>query len=438
MKRFWKYFFYEGILLLSCIVFGTMLMIAVYCIPRDVMWENVKDSVGTLEKEGLYYCVLDTVNSRLDNFTDAFMIGNVITSRGKGIIDDAMCNYRTSVSGMNNIQSLRAYVDHNPTGFWSYGRYWHGYLVFLKPLFTIFNYSQIRWLNMILQSIIIVSVCTLMKKREMTWFCVPLLVTWYLLCPLALMMSLQFSSIFYISFVACLVILLLHEWLDSKYYPYFFMVVGTATSYFDMLTYPTLSLLMPLTLVIVLRSRHKAKVLTPLVTMINYGVSWVVGFLGMWIGKWCMATLLTGADFISQSFSQVLVRISSTTMNGDAIALTTGLQRSANALLTSPVPLVLLLAVGVCVILLAINQKSMDCRIENMYPYILIACVPIMWLLITCNHSSIHFWFTFRNLAASVFALLMGLIAQINQSAYTASDHAISKRIKNTNRAGDR
>lgn len=32
-----------------------------------------------------------------------------------------------------------------------YGRYWHGYQVVLAPLLTVFDLSQIRWLNAALQ-----------------------------------------------------------------------------------------------------------------------------------------------------------------------------------------------------------------------------------------------------------------------------------------------
>ena len=66
----------------------------------------------------------------------------------------------------------------------TYGRYWHGYLVILKPLLFIFNYYQIRWLNTIigcsLISIIMIGFYKNLEAVNMHW---PLLqVCCFLIC----------------------------------------------------------------------------------------------------------------------------------------------------------------------------------------------------------------------------------------------------------------
>lgn len=377
------------------------------------MLPNVKVSLETFEKEGVYYRLFDSQGSQLDNFTDAFMVGNTITSMGKSIVDDAMSNYRTSGNGLNNIQSLRAYVEDDSIGFWSYGRYWHGYLVLLKPLFTIFSYSQIRCLNVLFQVGLIAALCVALTKRGLARLCLPIILAWYLLCPPAVMMSLQFSSVFYIAFGACLLIALFHEHYEKKGYPYIFIIIGAATSYFDLLTYPMLTAVLPLAVILALQSGKNRRLSTSLIFLVKCGIAWGVGFLGMWFGKWCIASLLTGVNYISQSLSQIATRTSATTSAGEQVAITEGLKRSLEALLTPPVLLGLGLAAVLCIVLFVKKKKQIECSFINFIPFILLSFVPIVWLMITCNHSTVHYWFTYRNLAASVFALFTGLLVLI-------------------------
>lgn len=413
MKRYFRCLRRSCLLMISCIILGTLLILLAYCIPKWAMLPNVKASLETFEKEGIYYRLFDSQGSQLDNFTDTFMVGNTITSKGKGIVDDAMSNYRTSGDGLNNIQSLRAYVEDDSIGFWSYGRYWHGYLVMLKPLFTIFSYSQIRYMNVLFQVGLIVALCVALAKRGLTQLCLPIILAWYLLCPPAVMMSLQFSSVFYIAFGACLLITLFHEHYKKKGYPYIFIIIGAATSYFDLLTYPMLTAVLPLAVILALESGKNRRFFASFIFLAKCGTAWGAGFLGMWFGKWCIASLLTGVDYISQSLNQIATRTSATTSAGEQVAITEGLKRSLETLFTPPVLFGLGLATVLCIVLFVKRQKQIEFSFINVIPFILLSLVPIVWLLITCNHSTVHYWFTYRNLAASAFALFTGILALI-------------------------
>ena len=72
-------------------------------------------------------------------------------------------------------QSLRMAIDDNNTGGepQDYSRYWHGYLVYLKPLLTFLTVPAIRLLNFVIQFILLFMVIlkindVLNKKR----FCI--------------------------------------------------------------------------------------------------------------------------------------------------------------------------------------------------------------------------------------------------------------------------
>lgn len=149
--------------------------------------------------------------------------------------------------------------------------------------------------------------------------------------------------------------------------------------------------------------------------IVAYGASWGIGFLAMWAGKWILATMLTDNNVLLKALDQIKLRTSNTSSGNETIAITTGLAKCIETLLIPPVQFILLVCLIVSVLILIKNRKHISCRFVSIYPFVFISIIPIIWLLITNNHSSIHFWFTYRNLAATVFALYSGILAQIEQ-----------------------
>lgn len=65
------------------------------------------------------------------------------------------------------------------------------------------------------------------------------------------MMSLQFNSVFMVTFTAMLIIAYRNEkWKDKPLYIWgvFFLIIGAFTSYLDLLTYPLVTLGLPILL----------------------------------------------------------------------------------------------------------------------------------------------------------------------------------------------
>src|SRR5699024_5922954 len=71
-----------------------------------------------------------------------------------------------------------------------------------------------------------------------------MMMTMFIIVP----MSLQFSSMFYIMFISMIVLLLYHEKIEENNLElYIFFVIGSITSFLDLLTVPLISLGIPLT-----------------------------------------------------------------------------------------------------------------------------------------------------------------------------------------------
>ena len=86
------------------------------------------------------------------------------------------------------------------------------------------------------------------KNKKMVF---PTFLVWIFLNPVANMLSLQFNSVTTVMFCAMLFILNKqekHSGEDIYFWSLFFVVVGAMTSYLDLLTFPLISLGIPLVL----------------------------------------------------------------------------------------------------------------------------------------------------------------------------------------------
>lgn len=392
----------RGILLLAVsIALGTLLMIAVYAIPADAVQKNVQASMDTLTSEGLRYAVIPGYSSsRLDNFTDAIMLGNMVIAPSPSIVENAMTNSR--FPGGQPIAALDSYLKGDEsTGFEAYSRYWHGYLVILKPLFLFINYNSVRVLNMTAQLALVLSIAALFGRRNLSRYVLPLFAAYMSLCPIALMCSLQYSSVFYIAFLAMLCMLLLHERLSRMGYGLFFLLTGILTSFFDFLTYPVITVGLPLALFCVLTQRNQEPV--RLSTLIRLGAAWAFGYLGMWGGKWLMASLLTGHNSFEEAVSSILYRSGAHTDEGEPISIFAGLACNLQQLFNPLFTLIFLGVIALCVLLLLRRGLRLPPRCA--LPYLLIALLPAAWLICTCNHAVSHTFYTYRSLSVAVFAI---------------------------------
>ena len=218
-------------MLLGGVLLGTLLMIAAYAIPSETVWENVRVSAQTLANEGLRYEAIDGYHaSRLDDFTDAIMIGNAVLTT-EDPVESAMT--ARHFAGGETIGTLMRYLDGEDVPTESYARYWHGYLAALKPLLMVMNLNSIRVLNMYAQLALVLWTAALMVRRGLSRHVLALFAAYASLCPAAVMQSLQYSTAFYVAFGAMAVLL----WTDGRMNDaLFFMAVGMLTSFVDFLT----------------------------------------------------------------------------------------------------------------------------------------------------------------------------------------------------------
>lgn len=58
--------------------------------------------------------------------------------------------------------------------------------------------------------------------------------------------------------------------------------------------------------------------------------------------------------------------------------------------------------------------KDKKMYLKNIH-FLLIAIIPFVWYMVLANHSYVHYWFTYRELAIFIFAILVWLSKNLEE-----------------------
>ncbi len=388
-------------------VLGAALMIGVYAIPGQRAEENVYGSTSVFLEEGTYPRLYSWCYSRMDNWTDAIMLMTAVDEAGDGVVDRAMGNRHGRLRDDTPVDSLLGhYLDGKPFEYeFIYGRYWHGYLLLLKPLLSLADLRGIRLVNGCCQLALTALTVWLMVKRRLKRLIAPLLLTWLMLMPVALAKCLQFSDCYYLAVGGTAVLLAAGPDRSDGRAPAVFLFLGIATAFFDFLSYPLVTFGIPA--VVWLAMAPEDPVGRRLGKLVKAGFGWVFGYAGMWASKWIVGSALTGADLLTDAANALGTRTSSVSNDGAVrFSFSSCLSDNINTFLQTPFSwLVLLFLLGAAGYCLLHRGRRRRTSAGTVVPYFLVGALPVLWYACTVNHSTVHFWFTNKALAVSVFAL---------------------------------
>lgn len=406
------------LILISSAIIGSLLLILVYCLPTDRMAQNIASGAETLLHEGATFeYAYEYKSAILDNVTDAIMLSEVISITPPDPIKDAMNVPRYIYSGESSSPelSLMAYLNNNTETerfVTVYPRYWHGYLIFLKPFFYLFDFADSRIFHLSFQLILIVILILLFVRQKLSRFILPLTLLLILWNPASTGMCIQYYACFYVSFLSMIIMLWKKEFLNKNnfYYHIFFLVIGICTSYFDFLTYPIATLGLPLCIWMII---SHSKISKPLQLITNC-CFWAVGYLGMWAEKWILSSLLLKENILSDALSNITSR-TSTTVDATSISRIGTVFYLIRPLIKWPyviffgLPMIYIIIVGLKRIFTTHLHPSKDNYVMLML-FALIALIPCAWFFVAANHSYVHPRLVYRNWGVSLFALFSGII----------------------------
>lgn len=385
-----------GILLGGAIA-GSFLLALVFAMPVN---ENSKSaSLEIIEKEG-WYPAIPIVSASLDDYFHSYLPGVLDGGTDTIMLETALDAKEQNV--------WKAAMDMN-----GYDYYWHGYVSVLRPLLMAFDYGEIRVLNGILQLLLVVLLFVQIYHRKGMHYGMLVLTSYFLLMPLAMPFSLQYSWVFYIAMGGAL-------WLsakepkgiwDSQSLYRLFMILGMLTSFFDLLTYPLYTWGFPLFWLIVLTKEDK-DCLTYVKKVVCTGLWWILGYAGLWILKWGLGSLVLGRNIFESALYEVGFRLGTEDVGSFSLAQRLEVLYSNWKHYEYKI-YVLVLAVWLVYFVVASLKKGIGVNVKNP-AYALLGSSSIVWYLTLANHTGGHHFFTYRIYGIAVLAVLavwLGTIA---------------------------
>lgn len=409
-----KNFFKSALCAISCvlvaIIAATLLMTAVYAIPTDRIRENVNSSIGYFynEDDG-YWWAPGIDGTHYDNFTDSLMLNAAAFPNGNSAVRDAMNNPHYDFEGevsksMNLAKAVSGTADPLERIRVNYPRYWHGYLLWLKPLLCVMTMSELRVLSMCFQFVLAAVLLIVLYKRYGIRIAIPFGLVILSLNPVSTALCMQYASIYIIMLVFALVMILTGA-ADRKNYWMLFLWMGVATAFFDFLTYPLAALGVCQLLMLAVTNETLTNNIKKTVFS---GMAWGFGYAGMWVGKWAVASLLTGKDVFQYALSKVFNRLSGESLSEAGIDSSTPKMVIGYNLddYKNKVTIIIGIAFIITLVVLAIVKKSkIRFNAGSGVVQLLIGLYPFVWYSVVRNHSAIHAWFTHRLMAITFFAV---------------------------------
>ena len=261
---------------------------------------NVQKSQVLFQQETMYPKIETILYSNtLDNYTDSLMLNIATTDKeDTSIIEKAAGAYYWDLPE-NNISEL-TWVDsvlEKNTSIDNYSRYWHGYLIILKPLLAFFTYQEIRTINLIGQLVLNLVIALLLAKRTSVLHSLTFLGTLLFFIPDVTGKSLQYSTVIYPTYLATIYILLNNKTISTFSSNNIFLLLGMSIAFFDLLTYPIVSLIFLLSFDIIVSTKKEDENLL-FSSIIVKSFLWGIGYLCMWFSKWIIASVIMKKNII--------------------------------------------------------------------------------------------------------------------------------------------
>lgn len=367
-------------------------LILVYCIPNKSLEPQYPKSIAQIEKEDIYANYLFSADgSILDNYMDSLMLKTCHVS-------DAYNN------------SIQAAFDNN-----GYPRYWNGYLLTLRPLMTQFTYQQIRYINMFILLILFGFIFSGMHHVAGAGTAVGFAVSIIMCFIVFISESLQYFSVFMVLFIELMLILYVPRFRAVKYGALLLFCAGMAVNYFDLLTAPLLTLGIPLILLIVLGTdsymRYSQR--NVWLDVIKCSASWGIGYAACWAAKWLIGTLVLGNNIFADAWKTARFRVegSESVPLDRALMFRTNIDTYFFAKGHKPFAIIALLLLLLLFILVRHPSKE---RMKFSLPILFTGFYPYIWFFVLSNHSQLHYFYTYRIQAITMFALFAAICNAID------------------------
>lgn len=394
------------------------LLVCTAFLPKSAIKENVRESAEFLCEGELFGEIIEGVEgSKIDRYADSILLGIAYQYDNEHPLTSVMWSSYYHNEFQNENENLLEAVtkDYGPNQ--QYLRYWHGSNVVVRPLLVFFSIEQIYVLNGILLALLFIWLVVMLWKRKAYVPVVGLVAGLVLTSSWFVPFSLEYTWTYYLMFIMsilCTKLAFSGRW---NLLGYCFLIAGMVTNFMDFLTTETLTLLVPLLLVIWIDVNIEKTHAFPIIvknTVLNI-CKWGIGYVGMWMMKWGIASVVLKENVMPYVAGHIVER----TTGNIGIGVLQYMMKAISTNIKCLFPfeygdlgaLIGFVFLGAVVYVGYVYHKN-DILRERVLLYGAIGCVPFVRYLALLNHSYLHDFFTFRALFATILALVM-ILAEV-------------------------
>jgi len=403
-----------GCLLMLVVLWGVMIgaSVGTAAIPRSAVEKNMEQAADFYETAPMFQLLRQSdPASVVHHYADAVLL-NILWNQDRAHpLRAVMDASYYEEEGMTQGENLAAAVD-GATANTSYARYWHGMLVFLKPLLTFLTMDCIKIVGAVVLVLLAAAFFLLAWRRKLRTLAISSAVGLLLVQVWIVPMCVEYYSCFALMFLFADLVLWRGERLKND--ALLFVFAGALTCFFDFLTCEILTLGLPLLCLLLLRKEGGK---TALLTMIRCCAAWLLAYGLTWLCKWGLSAAILGRSLSDVALGQGIYRAAGEIEIGVDIGFPSLAAITVNLGCLFPMNLVTRAAaiqsvfVGLCLAALAfwyLFRREGGCG-GRAWPLLMIAAIPFVRYAVIWNHAALHPFFTYRSLFLTVTAAACAL-----------------------------
>lgn len=403
-----------------CSLIAVIIMSLAYMVP--INRTNLDAAINLGNQEGWYVDALEHIPS-LEKYFVQYQPGTMTVAddvRGFLIADDH--------EGFNALENAMYCND--------YPRYWHGYAFVMRLLLVLFDYKEMRFLNLIVQAFLEICIFVILREKgekRISW----LALIWYvLMMPISVVCCLVYGCAVDAIFLSTIFVMLLGKiiWNNDTLFDITFCVIGCIVCFFDLLIFSPMGWAMPFAMMVILFGKEEGKMIG-LEKTVRSAISWVIGYGLFWLLKMVYATWILSGKYEKNIFAGALAEAtwSSGKNNVESLSLLEKLALRWDAVHTNYIhytysiyALLIFLIVAVaafCVVLRGVKKDN------RMIPLFIVTVSPVIWIFLINSATGAHHIFDYRLLSTEICGSFMMVFLSLNWDYYENNHSDMLKRI---------
>lgn len=413
----------------ASILSAMLLLLVTGLIPKEMIRESCKESSDYFEKRELFPLLIDgQFNTKQDNYADCILVNILYHVDSEDLFRSLIGAYYYNPEMESVEVSLADSLAEDKLPNVGYFRYWHGGMVLLRPLFV---FTGIQGARAVLGGILLlltVLAAVRMWRQKLKAFAVCYLLgngivqTW--MCAFCV----EYITTFLVMNVILLILLSCfrkRKDTDTLYRKVYGILCasGIWTCFFDFLTTETLTVTMPILLLLIMR--YEAGELDSLwketKRMLCCLFCWGISYALMFATKWLLSAVVLGKQAFAEALEAAGERIGGTVYLGNTNLdpEASAVQRFFGALIrnqgslfpfrdTMGMGAAAVSFFGVLVVCLALIYlfRSKQFNGKLLLLGLMIGAVPYLRYMVLENHAYLHYFFTYRAQLVTVTMLL--------------------------------